>query len=434
RPARPWHPGPGASALHGRSDGLHVRARGWRCRPLGEAVRRARGPPRRRVRPRHGLPVRRRLSVLYRTLDRRSAVESHGGEAPPAAPGRARVTVDLATKLRRLDAHARTAPSRPPRPQADPAAVLGGRYVRTAEGECLLVERRVALVQQGTGPQLAAARHVSCSAQTVFRRGAPGELDLNRAVFLDTETTGLSGGTGTYAFLVGLAFFDGDDVVIQQYFMRHPGEEPALLTAIREPLAAFPIWVTFNGKAFDVPLLQTPYRYGRRACLPEPTFHLDMLHPARRLWRNRLPSCSLATLERALLGVARRNDVPSWLIPSVYFDFVRRGTVDPLRAVFSHNAQDLLSLAALVGLVAQIVDEPPRYAGYVDTCALLRMYRDAGLAFEAESWVRAALSRAQPAEQGSLLWELAAILRRAVDLAGAARLWADLAIVPGPWA
>jgi hypothetical protein len=160
---------------------------------------------------------------------------------------------------------------------------------------------------------------------------------------------------------------------------------------------------------------------------------VDLLHPARRLWRNHLPSCALGTLERALLGVRRQEDVPSWEIPALYFDYVRRGQCEPLRGVFTHNAHDLLSLAALLGLVGQVLHAPHRYAERVDLVAVLRMYAQAGHTAEAADWCQAALAALPPAGSGPLRWELATLLRRLGRHESARVLWHELARDGGPW-
>jgi uncharacterized protein YprB with RNaseH-like and TPR domain len=185
--------------------------------------------------------------------------------------------------------------------------------------------------------------------------------DLSRAVFLDTETTGLSTGAGTYVFLVGAGFFDGQHFRVSQFFLRSPGEETPFLEALDGFLRNFSMVVSFNGKAFDWPLLESRFvrsRDFRRAPLDDPP-HLDLLHPARRMWKRRLESCALASLEHDVLGVRRStDDVPGWLIPSLYFRYVRSGDAAGLRGVFYHNLHDILSLATLVIHMNRVVTDP----------------------------------------------------------------------------
>ena len=139
---------------------------------------------------------------------------------------------------------------------------------------------------------------------------APDEIaDPEQWLFLDTETTGLAGGSGTYAFLVGIAWWEGGGLEIEQFFLREYSEERALLFALRERIAERPVLVTFNGKSFDWPLLETRYRMSRKVSVPTPRAHLDFLHPARNLWRLRLGSVRLSELERHVLGWDRGADL-----------------------------------------------------------------------------------------------------------------------------
>lgn len=182
--------------------------------------------------------------------------------------------------------------------------------------------------------------------------------DANQWLFLDTETTGLAGGSGTYAFLVGLAWWEADHFVVEQYFMRHHGEEPSLLLEVLDRLAQRRILVTFNGKSFDWPLLQTRYQMTRVGALPSPLAHLDLLHPARRLWRLDLESVALAQLEKHILRLDRKQDIPSATIPQRYFDFLRGGSPDAMAEVFHHNQMDLCGLASLALHMIQVLSNP----------------------------------------------------------------------------
>ena len=178
--------------------------------------------------------------------------------------------------------------------------------------------------------------------------GAPeGVADPEGWLFLDTETTGLAGGSGTYAFLVGIAWWEGGGLEIEQFFMRDYSEERSLLFALAERIAERPVLVSFNGKSFDWPLLETRYRMSRKLPPPVPRAHLDFLQPARNLWRLRLGSARLSELERHVLGWERGVDVLSGLIPQIYFDYLRGGPPDRLVPVFHHNQMDLRGLVAL---------------------------------------------------------------------------------------
>lgn len=203
-------------------------------------------------------------------------------------------------------------------------------------------------------------------------------FDKTKIAFLDTETSGLSSGTGTYAFLVGLGFFDSSGFHVIQYFMRDPAEEPALLSALLRKMAAFNVLVTFNGKSFDVPLLNTRLTLSGFPLPFSEYDHIDLLHLARRLWRNRLASRALGDLEREILGFTREQDeVPGYLIPQVYFDYLTSGDARPLAGVFYHNVIDIVSLAALFHHLAEILDHPNSdHLHSLDVVAIARLYEE----------------------------------------------------------
>ncbi len=186
--------------------------------------------------------------------------------------------------------------------------------------------------------------------------GLLAQSDPFRMAFLDTETTGLAGGSGTVAFLVGIGRLTNRGFLVRQYVMRDFEEEASMLHAIAEDLKGFDVMVTYNGKSYDEPLLATRYTLSRI----RPPFgrmeHLDLLHGARRLWKLRFESCRLVALENEILGFSREGDVPGSLIPQVYFDFLRTRRSHALRGVLRHNALDILTLAALTAIL------PERYA------------------------------------------------------------------------
>jgi uncharacterized protein YprB with RNaseH-like and TPR domain len=229
------------------------------------------------------------------------------------------------------------------------ASILGASVKTNLHGEHLLLETRY---------DNHAPWPLDVSAVRLLAPNAPENVtDAGRWLFLDTETTGLSGGTGTYPFLVGLAWFEGKVVKVEQLFMREYSEERSLLATLAERLAERPVLVTFNGKSFDWPLLETRYRMTRTMSPPVPRAHLDFLHPARNLWRLRLGSLRLSGLERHVLGWDRGADIASELIPKLYLDFVRHGQADALVPVFHHNQMDLRGLAALAGRVISLLAE-----------------------------------------------------------------------------
>ena len=203
------------------------------------------------------------------------------------------------------------------------------------------------------------------------------QMDLRRALFFDTETTGLAGGSGTYIFLAGFGYFEDDKFIIKQFFLRDFPDEPATLQAIHELLKQFSGIVSFNGKSFDLPLLQTRFVYHRiKNELTDPP-HLDLLHAARRIWKHRLRDCSLGNLEHEIINVRRNNDIPSYLIPQLYFEYLRTKNPQPLKQVFYHNEIDILSLVSLTVMLNQIHEQPiEKLDHHVDLKTLAKHYEN----------------------------------------------------------
>ncbi len=265
----------------------------------------------------------------------------------------ARDLTELTRIIRRIEAKNRQRPS-----ARSLEALLEGAVEETERGRLLVVRRRFAVDHRHGAQPLLAAREAAPAALALLSRAGGAPADGRRLLYLDTETTGLAGGTGTYAFLVGVGFFDGADFEVRQFFMRDLDEEPALLTALEEMFRQFDGFVTYNGSGFDLPLLETRFVLARRR-FPGEAFHVDLLGPARRLWSARLADCRLGTVEQHVLRFIRADDLPGALIPSVYFEYLRRKRPDELPRVFEHNRHDILSLAALTGWVADAVVRAP---------------------------------------------------------------------------
>jgi uncharacterized protein len=198
--------------------------------------------------------------------------------------------------------------------------------------------------------------------ETTSRRTRAALQNPEKWLFLDTETTGLAGGTGTYAFLIGLAWWDAGGLLVEQLFMRDFAEEHSVLCQLAARLAERPVLVTFNGKTFDWPLLENRFRMTRSMAVPNLAAHLDLLHPARALWKFRLGSVRLIDLERqvlnpVLLGWRRDDDISSKFIPQFYFDYLRGGPPEPLTGIARHNQMDLRGLAALFGKINALLSE-----------------------------------------------------------------------------
>ncbi len=172
-----------------------------------------------------------------------------------------------------------------------------------------------------------------------------------RWAFLDTETTGLAGGTGTYAFLIGVGRITAQGFRVRQFFMREYAEERSMLAGLNEHLSEFDVLITYNGKSYDQPLLETRFRLARHKPPFSTLTHVDLLYGARRLWKLRLENCKLVELERQILGFEREGDIAGALIPYVYFEYLRARYSQPLIPIFHHNALDILTLACLTAIV-----------------------------------------------------------------------------------
>ena len=238
--------------------------------------------------------------------------------------------------------------------------------------------------------------------------------ELRRPLFLDTETTGLSGGTGTVAFLVGLAWRDGDGLALAQYFLCDFDQEKALLWAVGQCISQAGVLVSYNGRSFDWPLLQTRLVL-RRAVWPSPP-HLDLLTLARRIFRPRLPDCALQTIEQSVLELHRAADLPGSLIPSRYFAWLRQGDSRVLDPVFVHNQQDVLSMALLLARFEALLGDSGDLHP-LDRFGRARFLEARGFQLEAireyrQLWREHQVGGALRATRGALGLRLARLLRR----------------------
>ena len=258
--------------------------------------------------------------------------------------------------------------------------------------------------------------------------------DPSRWLFLDTETTGLAGGTGTYAFLIGVAWWDAGGLQVEQFLMRDFAEEHSALSELASRLEERSVLVTFNGKTFDWPLLENRFTMTRSIRVPNLAAHLDLLHPARAIWRLRLGSVRLSELERqvldpARLGWTREDDVPSAQIPQFYFDFLRGGPATPLAGVVRHNAMDLRGLAALVGKIDSLLCAEARHeeTDGLDLFGVSRFLHRRGERGRAHQICAQALQIGLPDEHRQrATFELAHHAKRNGEHEAAARLWEQI--------
>ncbi|HEY3045070.1 MAG TPA: ribonuclease H-like domain-containing protein [Vicinamibacterales bacterium] len=318
----------------------------------------------------------------------------------------------------------------------DVSQVLGGDWCRRDGLSCFVVERRHGPETVYGRDRLAAiaARLAGAAADApLVMGGAPARPPF---VFFDLETTGLSGGAGTCAFLVGCGAFDEDGAfVTRQFILLCHTDERALLQIVGAELAQAGALVTFNGKSFDAPLIETRYLFHRLEWTGAALPHLDVLHPARRFWSDggalETP-CSLQALESQVLGARRTSDVPGSEIPARYFQFVRTGDARPLVAVLEHNRLDLLSLAGLTARLLDLVRRGPAAVRHPrEALALGRVYAQGGLDSRAREAYQHACAQASIASiRIAGLRSLALLSRRSRRYDDAATYWCQLLDVP----
>ncbi len=309
-------------------------------------------------------------------------------------------------------------------------SVVAGSFVPTPRGDVFIAEQAYPSSHiYGSSPLLS-----SFPLSLISQWANDPELQklpLSKFAFLDTETSGLSGGTGTYAFMVGVARFIDDNYVLQQFFMRDPAEEPALLEGLAKFIAPCEALVTFNGKAFDAPLLSTRYRLHHIPIPYKDYSHLDLLPLARRLWRDRLESRALKYLEEHVLDFTRSSEeVPGYEVPWLYFDYLRTGDARPLGGVFYHNAMDVVAMAALLAHMNDMLENP--YDGKVqhglDFVALGKLFEDLGHWEEAARLFERGLeSGLDEADFGVAVKRLSILQKRRGDMEEAVRLWEESA-------
>jgi len=313
------------------------------------------------------------------------------------------------------------------------AHLLGGLCQKTKFGEHLTIRNWYSTPEFAEPAAAVLDLLARNKDEAISRRTRAALENPEKWLFLDTETTGLAGGTGTYAFLTGIAWWDSGGLQVEQFFMRDFADEHSVLYELAERIAERPVLVTFNGKTFDWPLLESRFTMTRRIAPPKLAAHLDLLHPARALWRLRLGSVRLVELEREVLdarrlGWHREDDMASALIPQFYFDYLRGGSATPLAGVVRHNQLDLRGLAALFGKINSVLAEQElEEADGRDLFGLSRFLYRRGEAPRAAKICSKAIEAGLPAEhRQQASRELALMAKRRGDHAEAAQLWQNV--------
>jgi len=337
--------------------------------------------------------------------------------------------------------------------------MLGGRPVSTPFGQCLVIDRRYEADRLHGDVRIDECELHDTEGLRLLDpmlefagSDVSGSPSLGRTIFLDLETTGLSGGAGTIAFLVGCGYFDLGAFQVRQFLLASHATERALLAAVAGFFAGADLIVTYNGKTFDLPVMETRWLFHRITPPLEGVPHFDMLHPARRLWRNRSrlrsttragppfragvldepqssddACCRLSTLERLLFDVTRVGDVPGLEIPGRFFGFVRSGDPRPLEPVLEHNRLDLVSLAAVTARAARLAQQGHEACrDGSEALALGRVYERAGSFDRAEACFRGAAASDATEIKAEALYRLALRFRRDRRYEEAAAIWRDV--------
>jgi uncharacterized protein YprB with RNaseH-like and TPR domain len=308
--------------------------------------------------------------------------------------------------------------------------IMSGEVVHTACGEHFETEKLFERHRRHGSMDISNLHELPVDLLGSLSDGAIASSHPTKWAFLDTETTGLAGGTGTYAFLIGVGSIEPAGFRLRQFFMRDYGEEASLLRRLSEYLAQFDVLITYNGKTYDQPLLETRFRMARAPHPFERLAHLDLLFGARRLWKLRLESCRLVELENRILGVEREGDLPGEMIPYYYFEYLRSQQAFRLVPIFHHNAIDILSLACLTAIVpfAFRAPEETAFRHGADLIGLARWVLQAGRHDEALRLLRRAVDLGLPDDLlFRTLWDIGTLEKRMGRSDAALALFTELA-------
>ena len=350
----------------------------------------------------------------------------------------------LRRQIARIDRKWAARPAAPPppaSPDARPARyfieeIMSGEVVKTQFGEHFETERLWESHRRHGSVDIGSLNELPHDLLESLSGGAIASSLPARWAFLDTETTGLAGGTGTYAFLVGVGSIGETGFRLRQFFMREYGEEPSLLARLAEYLGQFDVLITYNGRTYDQPLLETRFRMARARHPFGRLEHLDLLFGARRLWKLRLESCRLVDLENRILGVEREGDLPGEMVPYHYFEYLRTRQALGLVPIFHHNAIDILSLACLTAIVPYAFRRPEDAAirHGADLIGLARWLLESGRREEALRLFHRAVELGLPDHLlFRALWDIAVLEKRAGREDAALAGLADLAVSPNPY-
>lgn len=236
--------------------------------------------------------------------------------------------------------------------------IIDGSVCTNEFGTYFVTEKRYPLTYMHGGCCIGQAEQMNLLSLKSICDGLGDNVAIKDFLFLDTETTGLSSGAGTVAFLIGTAFFTEDAFILRQYFMRDYNEECALLNDLNRLFSSFKGLITFNGKSFDWNILLSRFAFNKIKNSLEDPLHIDLLHPSRRIWKLKLESCRLSVLEEHILCEYRTDDIPGAMIPSVYFKYLDDRNASDLKRVIMHNELDILSMVSLMIRILRMLENP----------------------------------------------------------------------------
>jgi uncharacterized protein YprB with RNaseH-like and TPR domain len=318
--------------------------------------------------------------------------------------------------------------------------LVSGEVVMTPYGSHFEAEQCFAPHYRHGSYEISDLASLSSDLLAALSDGAIASASPLRWLFLDTETTGLAGGSGTYAFLIGAGSIGDDGFRVRQFFMRDYSEEASVLHSLAEYISRFDVLITYNGRSYDQPLLETRYTMCRARHPFGRLEHLDLLYGARRLFRLRLENCRLVNLENQILGFEREGDVPGEMIPYTYFEYLRTRRANRLPAIFQHNVLDIVSLACLTGLIPGFFQDAFRDPGSVrarhgiDLLGLARWLQISGRIEEASQLLSRAIDMGLPDQHLFAALHTRGVLEKKRGLIHAAlATFTDLSLSPNPF-
>lgn len=314
--------------------------------------------------------------------------------------------------------------------------LVSGEVVHTPFGSHFETERLFPAGHRHGSCEISELANLQPDLLNALSDGAIADVPPERWLFLDTETTGLAGGSGTYAFLIGVGWIGNDGFRVRQFFMRDYSEEASVLHALAEYVRRYDVLITYNGRSYDQPLLETRYTMCRARHPFGAMEHLDLLYGARRLFRLRLENCRLVNLEDQILGYERQGDIPGEMIPYCYFEYLRTRRAHRLPPILHHNVLDIVSLACLTGVIPAAFRDPASvHARHgLDLLGLSRWLQLSGRLEEAHGLLRRAIEMGLPDQHlFATLYAAGLIEKKQGRLHAAVATFTDLSMSPNPF-